>query len=71
MRRIKTTRGTNTTTAKSARKSRAGFCQKESIFSRERLTPVDNIREKIVTLTSICKKRGFIIKSSMKSLTIE
>jgi hypothetical protein len=55
-----TTRGTSTTTARSARNSEAGFRQRESIFSKERLIPVANIREKIVTLTIMSNKGWFI-----------
>jgi hypothetical protein len=48
--------GTNTTTAKSARNSKAGLRQKETIFSKERLSPMANIREKMVILTKISNK---------------
>jgi hypothetical protein len=49
----KTSKGTRTTTARSARKSKAGLRQRESIFSKERAIPMANISEKIVILTRI------------------
>jgi hypothetical protein len=51
-----TTKGTSTTTAKSARNSKPGFRHRESISSKQRLHPMANIREKIVILTKISNK---------------